>query len=202
MRQRELLMLLCAAALASAGCGSKHIVRAAPPSVSTPPPEETPPAPPPPAPAPAETKTETAAGNSSSHAAARAGQTPRAAPAPGTARNCRTGAPETGAAADFAPTLRQGPRRGEEQYGFEHHDGGKERAACKRQAAQCRSERPRRENQRLPRPGPRSDSRRRLGSRAESGGESAHSFRRTREIVLMQQSPPLPLPAFADKIMM
>jgi type IV secretory pathway VirB10-like protein len=60
MRQRKLLMLLCATALASAGCGSRHIVRAAPPSVSTPPPEETPPAPLPPAPAPApvETKTE------------------------------------------------------------------------------------------------------------------------------------------------
>ena len=59
MRQRELLILLCAAALASAGCSSKHIVRATPPSVSTPPPEETPPAPPPaPAPAPAEIKTE------------------------------------------------------------------------------------------------------------------------------------------------
>jgi hypothetical protein len=58
VRQRKLLMLLCAAAVATAGCGSKHIVRAAPPSVSTPPPEEPPPAPSPPAPAPVETKTE------------------------------------------------------------------------------------------------------------------------------------------------
>jgi outer membrane biosynthesis protein TonB len=58
MRRRELLVLLFAAALATAGCGSKHIVRAAPPSVSTPPPEETPTAPEPVAPSPAETKTE------------------------------------------------------------------------------------------------------------------------------------------------
>ena len=190
MRRRELLMLLCAAALASAGCGSRHIVRAAPPSVSTPPPEETPPAPAAARARAGGNQDGAAAGNSSSHAAARAGQTPCATPAPGTARNCRTCASQTGATADFAPTLRQGPGRGEEQYDFEHHDGRKEPAACKRQAAQCRSERPRRENQRLPRPGPRSDSRRRLGSRAESGGESARSFRRTREIVLDATVPP------------
>jgi hypothetical protein len=39
MRKPGLLILLCAAALGTAGCGSKHIVRAAPPSVSTPPPD-------------------------------------------------------------------------------------------------------------------------------------------------------------------
>src|ERR1035437_1171051 len=60
MRQRELFMLLCAAALASAGCGSKHIVRAAPPSVSTLPAENTPP-PPPPKPAPPQCSTQRSA---------------------------------------------------------------------------------------------------------------------------------------------
>lgn len=58
MRLRELLVLLSAAALATAGCGSKHVVRAAPPSVRTPPPDEAPPAPQPVAPVPAETKAE------------------------------------------------------------------------------------------------------------------------------------------------
>jgi outer membrane biosynthesis protein TonB len=58
MRRRELFVLLFAAAFAATGCGSKHVVRAAPPSVSTPPPEEMPPAPEPPALPPAETKTE------------------------------------------------------------------------------------------------------------------------------------------------
>lgn len=58
MRRRELLVLLSAAALATVGCGTKHVVRAAPPSVRTPPPEEAPPAPQPVTPAPAETKTE------------------------------------------------------------------------------------------------------------------------------------------------
>lgn len=44
MRTRELLVLLCAAALASAGCSNQKIVRASPPSVITPPEEVKPPA--------------------------------------------------------------------------------------------------------------------------------------------------------------
>jgi len=59
MRRRELYTLLFAAAFAATGCGAKHVVRASPPSVSTPPPqEESLPVPEPPAPPPAETKTE------------------------------------------------------------------------------------------------------------------------------------------------
>ena len=57
MRHPEILVLLCAAALAS-GCATRRIVRAAPPSVSNPPVEEAPPAPEPAPPVPAETKTE------------------------------------------------------------------------------------------------------------------------------------------------
>jgi outer membrane biosynthesis protein TonB len=52
MRRYQLLTLLCFVAIASAGCGTKHVVAAAPPSVSEPPPEEKP-ATPPPAPVPA-----------------------------------------------------------------------------------------------------------------------------------------------------
>src|SRR6266700_7444852 len=59
MRRRELYTLLFAAAFAATGCGAKHVVRASPPSVSTPPPqEESLPVPEPPAPPPAQTKTE------------------------------------------------------------------------------------------------------------------------------------------------
>lgn len=58
MRQRHILVVLCAGALAAAGCATKHIVRAAPASISTPPPEELPPAPPPPMAPPVETTTE------------------------------------------------------------------------------------------------------------------------------------------------
>ena len=63
MRKAEFLVLLCAAALGAAGCASKHIVRAAPPSVSTPPPEETEPMPPPATPPPVETNDRTASGS-------------------------------------------------------------------------------------------------------------------------------------------
>jgi hypothetical protein len=52
MRKTQLLALLCALSAGMAGCASKHIVRAAPPSVSEPPPEETSPMPPPATPAP------------------------------------------------------------------------------------------------------------------------------------------------------
>ena len=52
------LALFCAAALGSAGCASKHIVRAAPASVSTPPPEITDPMPPPETPLPSKTAEE------------------------------------------------------------------------------------------------------------------------------------------------
>src|SRR5258708_12804363 len=56
--RRQLFVLLFATALAASGCGSKHIVRAAPPSVSTPPPEVTAPMPQPTPPPPLETQTE------------------------------------------------------------------------------------------------------------------------------------------------
>jgi len=51
-------VLLFATALAASGCGSKRVVRAAPPSVSTPPPEVTAPMPQPTPPPPLETQTE------------------------------------------------------------------------------------------------------------------------------------------------
>jgi hypothetical protein len=55
MRRVELLVLLCAAALGATGCAGRRIVKAAPPSVSTPPVVvETAPAPPPTAPPPAQ----------------------------------------------------------------------------------------------------------------------------------------------------
>jgi hypothetical protein len=57
MRKLRLLALLCTAA-GLAGCASKHIVRAAPPSVSTPPPDVTGPMPQPEAPPPVTTSTE------------------------------------------------------------------------------------------------------------------------------------------------
>jgi hypothetical protein len=54
-RKPEYLVLLCAIALGAAGCANKHIVRAASPSVSTPPPDITEPMPPPETPPPAKT---------------------------------------------------------------------------------------------------------------------------------------------------
>jgi hypothetical protein len=60
MRKIHLLALLCAVSAGVAGCASKHIVRAAPPSVSTPPPDETPPMPAPEAPPPVDTAPEPA----------------------------------------------------------------------------------------------------------------------------------------------
>jgi hypothetical protein len=58
MRKFELIALLCAITLGTAGCATRHIVTAAPPSVSTPPPVVTEPMPQPEAPPPTETKTE------------------------------------------------------------------------------------------------------------------------------------------------
>jgi hypothetical protein len=58
MRKPGFLVLLCAVALGAAGCASKHIVRAAPPSVSTPPPDITEPMPVPATPAPTNTEAE------------------------------------------------------------------------------------------------------------------------------------------------
>jgi len=52
MRKTQFLALLCAVSAGLAGCANKHIVRAAPPSVSTPPPDETSPMPSPEAPPP------------------------------------------------------------------------------------------------------------------------------------------------------
>jgi len=60
MRKIQLLALLFAVSAAMAGCASKHIVRAAPPSVSTPPPDETSPMPPPETPPPVSTTEEPA----------------------------------------------------------------------------------------------------------------------------------------------
>jgi hypothetical protein len=60
MRKYPLLALLCAATAGLAGCASKHIVRAAPPSVSTPPPDETAPMPAPQPPPPVTTTEEPA----------------------------------------------------------------------------------------------------------------------------------------------
>ncbi|HLJ22939.1 MAG TPA: hypothetical protein VKT71_02450 [Candidatus Acidoferrales bacterium] len=60
MRKLQILALLCAAAAGLSGCASKHIVRAAPPSVSTPPPEVTSPMPVPEAPPPVTTTEEPA----------------------------------------------------------------------------------------------------------------------------------------------
>jgi len=53
MSKYALFVLLSAAALGASACASKHIVRAAPPSVSTPPPEISEPMPPPQTPPPA-----------------------------------------------------------------------------------------------------------------------------------------------------
>jgi outer membrane biosynthesis protein TonB len=59
MNKQGFLALLCAVILGAAGCASKHIVRAAPPSVSSPPPEEIEPMPQPAeTPAPATTVAE------------------------------------------------------------------------------------------------------------------------------------------------
>ena len=60
MRRTQLLALLCAISAGLAGCASKHIVKAAPPSVSTPPPDETSPMPAPSAPPPVSTTEEPA----------------------------------------------------------------------------------------------------------------------------------------------
>jgi outer membrane biosynthesis protein TonB len=60
MRKIQLLALLGAVSAGMAGCTSKHIVRAAPPSVSTPPPDETSPMPLPETPPPVTTTEEPA----------------------------------------------------------------------------------------------------------------------------------------------
>jgi len=60
MRKFQLLALLCAASAVLAGCANKHIVRAAPPSVSSPPPDVTAPMPQPEAPPPVTTTEEPA----------------------------------------------------------------------------------------------------------------------------------------------
>ena len=56
-RRFELLAPLCAILLGASGCANKHIVRAAPPSVSAPPPQEVTPMPVPEAPPPVDNTT-------------------------------------------------------------------------------------------------------------------------------------------------
>jgi outer membrane biosynthesis protein TonB len=56
-RKLALLVPLCAVPLGMAGCANRHIVRAAPPSVSTPPPQEITPMPVPDAPPPVDNTT-------------------------------------------------------------------------------------------------------------------------------------------------
>ncbi|HWF13478.1 MAG TPA: hypothetical protein VG272_07065 [Candidatus Acidoferrales bacterium] len=58
MRKFKLLALLCSLSAVMAGCASKHIVRASPPSVSVPPPDETAPMPAPTTPPPGPAVTE------------------------------------------------------------------------------------------------------------------------------------------------
>ena len=60
MRKIQLLALFFVVSVGLAGCASKHIVRAAPPAVSTPPPDETSPMPSPEAPPPVSTTEEPA----------------------------------------------------------------------------------------------------------------------------------------------
>lgn len=60
MRKSQLLALLCLLAAGMAGCATKRIVRAAPPSVSSPPPGETSPMPSPETPPPVNTAEEPA----------------------------------------------------------------------------------------------------------------------------------------------
>jgi hypothetical protein len=60
MRKFQLLAALCALSAGLAGCANKHIVRAAPPSVSSPPPDVSAPMPAPEAPPPVATKEEPA----------------------------------------------------------------------------------------------------------------------------------------------
>ena len=59
-RKTPFFVLLCAASAALAGCASRHLVQAAPPSVSTPPPDVTAPMQPPEAPPPVTTEEEPA----------------------------------------------------------------------------------------------------------------------------------------------
>ena len=60
MQKNQLLALLCILFAGLAGCATKKIVRAAPPSVSTPPPEDTSPMPSPETPPPVDTTEEPA----------------------------------------------------------------------------------------------------------------------------------------------
>ncbi len=100
MRKFQLLALLCAAAaFGMAGCASKHIVRAAPPSVSSPPPDETAPMPQPEAPPPVATTEEPAPEVPSSVPPPVAGKRPAAPRRPASAE-----------AADPAPTKPAAPQ--------------------------------------------------------------------------------------------
>ncbi|MBZ5644337.1 MAG: hypothetical protein LAO19_16395 [Acidobacteriia bacterium] len=85
MRKPKYLFLLYAAALGVAGCGGRHIVRAAPPSVSTPPPDIAEPMPVPETPPPAEAPPEpppAAAAPAPPMLPAKRPAPPRARPAP------------------------------------------------------------------------------------------------------------------------
>lgn len=90
MRKFQLLALLCGMCVALVGCANKHIVRAAPPSVSTPPPDETAPMPQPETPPPVATTEEPAP------------EVPSPAPPPAMAK--RPAAPKRPAPAESAET--------------------------------------------------------------------------------------------------
>ena len=98
MRKMQLLALLCAACAVMAGCASKHIVRAAPPSVSDLPPEDTSPMPAPATPPPVSATEEEPAPEVPS---------PEPPPAPGK----RPAAPRRPAPTETADQLRPSPRR-------------------------------------------------------------------------------------------
>ncbi len=153
MRKIQLLALLCAVVAGLAGCASKNIVRAAPPSVGAPPPDETSPMPSPATPPPLSTTEEPAP------------EVPSPALPPSPAK--RPAAPRRPASTESAAAFREGPGRNKEKYDHEHYDRRTEYAACEWQAAQRVAKRSDGKNKRFPRPVSRGHHGRRLGSRAK-----------------------------------
>ena len=186
MRKTQLLALLCAVFAGLAGCASKHIVRAAPPSVSVPPPDENSPMPAPSAPPPVSTTEEPAP-----EVPSPALPPPRPASAPLLATaTCadRGGRPDAGPNRRhrrFRPSSPPGtwnPRKKARLQ--EHHKRGTEFAIYKWEAAQPGAKRPDREDNRIPQTGSRSYPGRRLGPRPKPRRKSSRAFHGTREIVL------------------